>query len=65
MPKLKTNSGAAKRFKKTGTGKIKRSKAYRRHQLSCKTSKQKRHLRKGVVVDSANAKKIAKLLPYL
>jgi large subunit ribosomal protein L35 len=65
MPKLKTNSGAATRFKKTGTGKIKRSKAYRRHQLSCKTSKQKRHLRKGVVVDPANAKKIAKLLPYL
>jgi large subunit ribosomal protein L35 len=65
MPKLKTNSGAAKRFKKTGTGKIKRSKAYRRHQLSCKTSKQKRHLRRGVVVDPANAKKIAKLLPYL
>jgi large subunit ribosomal protein L35 len=63
--KAEDQCGAAKRFKKTGTGKIKRSKAYRRHQLSCKTSKQKRHLRKGVVVDPANAKKIAKRLPYL
>jgi large subunit ribosomal protein L35 len=65
MPKLKTNRGAAKRFKKTGTGKIKRSKAYLRHQLSCKTRKQKRKLRQGAVVDAANAPAIAKLLPYL
>jgi large subunit ribosomal protein L35 len=65
MPKQKSNRGAAKRFKKTGTGKIVRSKAYLRHQLSCKTRKQKRHLRKDVVVDSANARKIEKLLPYL
>jgi large subunit ribosomal protein L35 len=65
MPKQKTNRGAAKRFKKTGSGKIKRRKAYLRHQLSCKTRKQKRHLRKGLIVDPANAKKIAKLLPYI
>lgn len=65
MPKLKTNSGAAKRFKRTGSGKIKRAKAYRRHQLSCKTRKQKRHLRGSVVVDPANARKIGKLLPYI
>lgn len=65
MPKLKTNRGAAKRFKKTGTGKIVRHKAYRRHQLSCKTRKQKRHLRHGLVVDPANASKIRKLIPYL
>jgi large subunit ribosomal protein L35 len=65
MPKQKSNRGAAKRFKKTGSGKIVRRKAYLRHQLSCKTRKQKRHLRKGVVVDPANARKIAKLLPYL
>ncbi len=65
MPKLKTNRGAAKRFKKTGSGKIARRKAYLRHQLSCKTSKQKRNLRKGVVVDAANAPAIAKLIPYL
>ena len=65
MPKLKTNRGAAKRFKKTGSGKITRRKAYLRHQLSCKTRKQKRNLRQGAVVDSANARAIGKLLPYL
>lgn len=65
MPKLKTSRGAAKRFKKTGTGKILRRKAYLRHQLSCKTRKQKRHLRKGLVVDAANARAIRRLLPYL
>jgi len=65
MPKLKTNRGAAKRFKKTGTGKIVRRKAYLRHQLSCKTRKQKRHLRHGLVVDPANARKIRQLIPYI
>ena len=65
MPKLKTNRGAAKRFKKTGSGKIKRHKAYLRHQLSCKTRKQKRGLRKGLVVDATNARAIKALLPYL
>jgi len=65
MPKLKTNRGAAKRFKKTGSGKVVRRKAYLRHQLSCKTRKQKRHLRKDAVVDAANARKIKQLLPYI
>jgi large subunit ribosomal protein L35 len=65
MPKLKTNRGAAKRFKKTGTGKIVRHKAYARHQLSCKTRKAKRHLRRAAVVDVANAPAIKKLLPYI
>lgn len=65
MPKLKTNRGAAKRFKKTGTGKIVRKKAYLRHQLSCKTAKQKRQLRHSTVVDAANAPAIRKLLPYI
>jgi large subunit ribosomal protein L35 len=65
MPKLKTNRGAAKRFKKTGTGKIKRHKAYLRHQLSCKTRKQKRGLRKSAVVEPANARAIKALLPYI
>jgi large subunit ribosomal protein L35 len=65
MPKLKTNRGAAKRFKKSGTGKIVRRKAYLRHQLSCKTRKQKRHLRKDAVVDAANARAIRQLLPYI
>ena len=65
MPKLKTNRGAAKRFKMTGSGKILRRKAYLRHQLSCKTRKQKRHLGKAAVVESANARHIKRLLPYL
>jgi large subunit ribosomal protein L35 len=65
MPKLKTNRGAAKRFKKTGSGKIVRRKAYLRHQLSCKTRKQKRHLGKDAVVDAANAPAIRRLLPYI
>jgi large subunit ribosomal protein L35 len=65
MPKLKSSRGAAKRFKKTGTGKIVRRKAYLRHQLSCKTRKQKRGLGKDVVVDAANARAIRRLLPYL
>lgn len=65
MPKLKTNRGAAKRFKKTGTGKIVRKKAYLRHQLTCKTRKQKRNLRQSAVVDPANAPAIKKLLPYI
>jgi large subunit ribosomal protein L35 len=59
---MKSSRGAAKRFKKTGSGKIVRAKAYRRHQLSCKTRKQKRHLRKGIVVDPANARAIRLLL---
>jgi large subunit ribosomal protein L35 len=65
MPKLKTSRGAAKRFKVTGTGKIVRRKAYLRHQLSCKSRKQKRHLGKSLVVDAANARNIRRLLPYL
>jgi large subunit ribosomal protein L35 len=62
---MKTSRGAAKRFKKTGSGKFKRHKAYRRHMLSCKTRKQKRHLRQGLVVESANVRALKVLLPYL
>jgi large subunit ribosomal protein L35 len=65
MPKLKSNRGAAKRFKKTGSGKIVRRKAYLRHQLSCKTRKQKRNLRKDAVVHGSNERALKKLLPYL
>ncbi len=65
MPKMKTNRGAAKRFKKTGTGKIKRHKAYTSHILTKKSTKQKRGLRKSGLVDSANAKAIRKILPYM
>lgn len=65
MPKQKTSRGAAKRFKLTGTGKLKRKKAYLRHILTSKTSKQKRNLRHSAIVDPTNAKAIHRLLPYL
>jgi large subunit ribosomal protein L35 len=65
MPKQKTSRGAAKRFKLTGTGKLKRRKAYLRHILTSKTRKQKRNLRRAAVVDQTNAKAIQRLLPYL
>jgi large subunit ribosomal protein L35 len=65
MPKMKTNRGAAKRFKLTGSGKIKRNKAYSSHILTKKSTKQKRGLRQAGLVDSANEKSIRKILPYL
>jgi large subunit ribosomal protein L35 len=65
MPKLKTKRAAAKRFKATGTGKLKRSKAYKSHILTKKTAKRKRNLRKSTVTDSTNAKVMKKVLPYL
>jgi large subunit ribosomal protein L35 len=64
MPKLKTHRGAAKRFKKTGTGKFTRSMAFKRHLLSSKTTKEKRHLSGMVVVSAADAAKIKRMLPY-
>lgn len=63
--KLKTNRSAAKRFSATGSGKVKRNKAYKRHILSCKTTKQKRQLRKSGLVDSANIAGVRQMLPYL
>ncbi|RUM42507.1 MAG: 50S ribosomal protein L35 [Desulfocapsa sp.] len=65
MPKMKTKRGAAKRFKKTGSGKIKRSKAFTSHILTKKSTKRKRKLRKSGIVDPANAPTIRKILPYL
>lgn len=65
MPKLKTKRAVAKRFKVTGTGKLKRSKAYRRHILTKKSAKTKRNLRKPGLVDSTNVKTMKKVLPYL
>ena len=65
MPKMKTHRGAAKRFRKTGTGKLKRSKAYKRHILTKKTTKRKRNLRKAGYVSVAQEKVMKKLLPYL
>jgi large subunit ribosomal protein L35 len=63
MPKLKTHRGAAKRFKKTGTGKIVRHHARARHILTSKTRSQKRRLRQGVVVDKTNAPALNEMLP--
>ena len=65
MPKLKTNRGAAKRFKITATGKVRRRRAYLRHILSTKTRKQKRHLRHSTLVDATDVKAIKRLIPYL
>jgi len=65
MPKMKTNRGAAKRFKTTGSGKIIRSKAYSNHILTKKTTKRKRRLRQSSLVDGANKKNVHKLIPYL
>lgn len=65
MPKMKTKRAAAKRFKATGTGKLKRNKAYKSHILTKKSPKTKRNLRKSVVTDESNAKVMKKILPYL
>ena len=65
MPKMKTNRGAAKRFKLSASGKIIRNKAFSSHILTKKTTKRKRNLRKDTVVDAANAQNIRKMLPYL
>ena len=65
MPKMKTNRGAAKRFKMTGSGKIKRNKAFSSHILTKKTTKRKRGLRQADLVDSANYKGIKRILPYM
>lgn len=62
---MKTNRGAAKRFKATGTGKIVRNKAYASHILTKKTTKRKRGLRKSEIVDESNVKGIKRILPYL
>jgi large subunit ribosomal protein L35 len=64
MAKLKTHRGAAKRFSVTGTGKVKRSKAYKSHILTGKPSKRMRHLRTSTVVAKADQDNIKKLLPY-
>ena len=65
MPKMKTSRSAAKRFKVTGTGKLKRNKAYKRHILTKKTTKNKRNLRKSAITDATNVKTMKKILPYL
>ena len=65
MPKMKTHRGAAKRFKKTGTGKIVRSRNNKQHILTKKSPKRKRHLRKSALVDNVDAKRLKQMLPSL
>jgi large subunit ribosomal protein L35 len=65
MPKLKTKSGAKKRFKVTGTGKIKRKKAYKSHILTKKETKQKRRLTHKTIVKAVDAGNIRPMLPYM
>ncbi|MFV0503328.1 MAG: 50S ribosomal protein L35 [Lachnospirales bacterium] len=65
MPKMKTNRAAAKRFTKTGTGKLKYNRANKQHILTKKSPKRKRRLRKQNIVDKTNMKQTKKMLPYL
>ena len=65
MQKMKTSRAAAKRFKVTGTGKLKRNKAYKRHILTKKTTQTKRNLRKATMTDETNVKNMKKILPYM
>ena len=65
MPKMKSHRGAAKRFKKTGTGKIVRSRANKQHILTKKDQKRKRRLRKDALIAPADEKRIKQLLPNL
>lgn len=63
MPKMKNHRGAAKRVKRTGTGKFSRHHAYASHLMGHKSSKRKRNLRKSVVVDASDQQRLARLLP--
>ncbi|HAM37945.1 MAG: 50S ribosomal protein L35 [Elusimicrobia bacterium RIFOXYC2_FULL_34_12] len=65
MPKLKSHSGAKKRFFATGTGKIKRKKAFARHILTGKAPNRMRHLKKSELLNKTDAKMIKTLLPYI
>jgi large subunit ribosomal protein L35 len=65
MPKIKTNRGAAKRFRKTGTGKLKVKRAFARHILTKKATNRKRGLRSSKYVDKSDERAIKKLVPYI
>jgi len=65
MPKMKTHRGAAKRFTKTGTGKIRRNKAYKRHLLEHKSPKRKAGLGKTAIVSKGDSKRLESLLVYV
>jgi large subunit ribosomal protein L35 len=64
MPKMKTKRGAAKRFKKTGSGAFLRSQSHMNHILTKKSQKRKRHLRHAVVAEPADTRLIRRMLPY-
>ncbi|MBI5974208.1 50S ribosomal protein L35 [Staphylococcus canis] len=65
MPKMKTHRGAAKRVKRTGSGKLKRSRAYTSHLFANKSTKQKRQLRKATLVSKSDEKRVRQLLTYV
>mgnify|MGYP006395445843 CR=1 FL=1 len=65
MPKIKTHSGAKKRFKLTKTGKVKRAHAFKSHILNKKTTKRKRNLRKQTELDATNTKQMKRCMPYM
>jgi large subunit ribosomal protein L35 len=64
MPKLKTHKGAAKRFKKTATGKVKRHHSYLRHMLTSKPHKRKKKLSEATLVSPADTPKVKRMIPY-
>jgi len=64
MPKMRTQRGAAKRFKKTASGKVKRHKAYHTHILTKKTPKRRRKLRQSTLIAASDLKRVRRMLPY-
>ncbi|WP_303722488.1 50S ribosomal protein L35 [Malonomonas rubra] len=64
MPKMKTNRGAAKRFRTTGAGRIRRNKAFSSHILTKKSTKRKRNLRKSALIAEVDVKAVRRMLPY-
>jgi large subunit ribosomal protein L35 len=65
MPKMKTNRGAAKRFRATGGGRIRRNKAFASHILTKKSTKRKRNLRKGALIAEVDQRAVRRMLPYI
>lgn len=64
MPKMKSHRGAAKRFRKTGSGKVKRNQSHRRHILTKKSTKRKRHLRSAAYIHASDEKLLSRMMPY-
>ncbi len=64
MPKIRTNRSAHKRFRLTGTGKVRRNKAYKSHILTKKSRKRKRNLRHSTILDASNVRQVKRLIPY-